>query len=156
MKVLGIDPGYGRCGYALLDYKGNSVQWLDSGVVETHSSDHLPARLAIIHRFFENLIATEKPDIIAMEQLYFARNVTTALKVAMVRGVISAMAGLQEINLTEPSPKEVKQAVTGNGSAEKFQIQFMLERLLKVKHEVKFDDEWDAMAVAYCGCITVK
>ena len=91
-----------------------------------------------------------------MEQLYFARNVTTGLKVAMVRGVIAVMAGLREVNLTEPTPKEVKVAVTGNGAAEKFQVQFMLQRLLKVSHTVKFDDEWDAIAVAYCGCITVK
>lgn len=156
MRVLGIDPGYARCGYAVLNYRGNSIEWLDSGVIETQASDDLSTRMAWVFRSIELIITQHQPDLIAMEQLYFARNVTTGLKVAMVRGIIATMAGLHQINLTEPTPKEVKVAVTGNGAAEKFQIQFMLQRLLKVNHPVKYDDEWDAMAVAYCGCINQR
>jgi crossover junction endodeoxyribonuclease RuvC len=147
MKVLAIDPGYGRCGMAVVERIGTKDVLLFSTCVETDASKEFPQRLREVVAVCESLLAAHVPDHLAMEKLFFKANRTTAMKVAEVRGAIINAAALARVPVHEYSPAEVKSAVAGWGGADKKQIATMLHALVKIENDVRHDDEYDAIAV---------
>ncbi len=151
MKILGIDPGYATIGYGLIEKKsdGRFVS-LDYGAIHTPKEESVPVRLAILAAALEKLIATQKPDCIAVEELFFNTNITTGIKVAQARGVILLTSIKHSGHLYEYTPLQVKMALTGNGRADKKQIQYMVKAILGLETQPKPDDVADALAVAIC------
>ena len=150
MRVLGIDPGYGIVGYGVIDVNQNGISVIDYGAVTTPKEMTLPERLNIIHKCFCEIMETFKPDEVAIEELFFFRNFTTAIPVAEARGIIiNACYGFTK-RIFEYTPLQIKQALTGVGRAEKKQVQFMVKNILGLKDVPKPDDVADALAVAVC------
>ena len=151
--MLGIDPGFGRLGYGIVERVGGAIRPGTAGVVETNKGDTLPKRLAEIHARVLALIREERPDCIATEALLFAANRTTAFDVAKALGVVLLAASEAELPWTEYTPPQVKLTVTGSGSAKKPQVQYMVSKLLSLPGPPKPDDVADALAVALCHAI---
>jgi crossover junction endodeoxyribonuclease RuvC len=151
--VLGIDPGYGRLGYGVVERVSGAVRAVDSGLVETDKSLDLPARLGVIHREISGLIQRCKPNCIATEAILFAANRTTAFDVSKALGVVLLAASENGLPWAEYTPPEVKLTVTGSGSAKKPQVQFMVAKLLSLPVAPKPDDVADALAIALCHAI---
>jgi crossover junction endodeoxyribonuclease RuvC len=147
MRVIAIDPGYGRCGVAVLDKENGKETWVYSDCIETLATSLFEERLGTVASECERLIEKFKPDALAMEKLFFNTNVTTALKVAEVRGAILHAANSAGIPVSEYTPGQIKSATTGSGKADKKQITQMIHMLLKIEKEIKLDDEYDAIAV---------
>lgn len=147
MKVLGIDPGYGRCGFAVLQGPVQTPQVLQFGVITTQPGGEFAARLAEIAADVEHLLKTHKPNVVSIEDLYFSKNVTTALQVSQVRGVISYLAHVHGARVTEPKPVEVKTALTGDGSADKAAMKRMATLQFPGLSGKALDDAIDAIAV---------
>ena len=139
MRILGIDPGYGIVGWGLIDVD-NSIQVIDYGVVSTPKELTLPERLEVIY----------KPDVMAVEELFYFKNQTTVIPVAEARGVILLSAKMCKLPIFEYTPLQIKQALTGFGRAEKAQVQYMVKTLLGLEKVPKPDDAADALAVAIC------
>lgn len=149
MKVLAIDPGYGRCGIAIVEKNGSARESvLYSTCVETSPAGDFGERLSAVVRECEKLIAKHTPDSIAIEKLYFTKNQKTAMRVAEVRGALIDAAARAGINVSEYTPGEVKAAAAGWGGADKKQVARMLHVLLKIDKPVRHDDEYDAIAIA--------
>ena len=129
MIVLGIDPGTAALGWGIVESKGGRVRAVDSGCLITKPDASLPQRLLAIHGLLDELIALHRPDILAVERLFFSRNVQTALGVGQARGVVLLAAAQAEVPVREATPSEVKLAVTGYGAADKEQVQAMVARL---------------------------
>lgn len=148
MRILGIDPGYGRTGYGVIDMEGNRLRPVDFGLIQTASVESIENRLLQIHTALQEIIASHEPQVLVVEQLFFSKNVTTGISVAQARGVI-LLAGIQAgLEVFEYTPMQVKQAVVGYGGAEKRQIQEMVRILLSLPKIPKPDDVADALAVA--------
>lgn len=161
MKVLAIDPGYGRCGIAVLERQSGKDVLIYSECVETSASMDFPERLNTVAQACRNAVAAHAPDCVAMEKLYFAQSRTTGLKVAEVRGAILALAGERGLGVFEYSPAEVKNAAAGYGGADKKQVIKMLHALVKIEKPIRLDDEYDAIAVgithlAFAGSIAAR
>lgn len=153
LTTLGIDPGTALLGFGVI--RGDTDPMLvDVGVIETDSSAAMPDRLVILHRETARLIETYHPDVLAVEQLFFARNVTTAIAVGQARGVVLLAAAQAGIPVAEYSPSEVKFAVVGYGKADKHQMQEMVRIILNLDAVPKPDDAADALAVALCHAQT--
>ncbi|QGG46685.1 crossover junction endodeoxyribonuclease RuvC [Heliorestis convoluta] len=150
MIILGIDPGTALCGYGLIEVQGNRLSSLAYGVIRTTAEKPLPSRLLMIAEELEALIAKYKPHRLAVEEVFFSRNVTTAMTVGQARGVILLAAAKAGIPVSEYKPTQVKQAVVGYGRAEKGQVQDMVRLLLCLSEKPKPDDVADALAVAIC------
>lgn len=151
MRVLGIDPGTAIVGYGLVQEAGTArYEALDWGCLRT-PSDLAPARrLQMIYEGMRDLLARHRPDVVAVEQLFFNQNVTTALAVGQARGVMLLAAVQAGCELAEYTPAQVKQAVVGYGKAEKIQVQSLVRMSLGLKETPKPDDAADALAVALC------
>ena len=148
MRALGIDPGTGRCGFGIVDKKGNLISAVDYGVIETTKEYNLSERLNIIFTGVNELIEIYKPDVMGIETLYFNKNITTAISVAQARGVIQ-LAGFQKnIKIFECTPLQVKQQVVGYGRAEKKQVIEMIMQIMNIKKKISPDDAADALAIA--------
>lgn len=147
-KILGIDPGTATTGFGILEIKGNDKRVIDCGVISTHKDLPMPERLVELHKDLSELIKTHRPDWCAVEQLFFARNVTTAITVGQARGVILLAAAENNLSIVEYTPLQVKQAVTGYGQATKKQVQEMVKTILGLKEIPKPDDAADALAIA--------
>jgi crossover junction endodeoxyribonuclease RuvC len=146
--VLGIDPGLATVGFGVIKKGGNSIEALDYGVIKTPANEGLPTRLLTIYNAIAQLINTYKPDSVAVEELFFNNNAKSAIKVAQARGV-SVVAAIKECgNIYEYTPLQIKQALTGYGRAEKSQIQYMVQHILKLKKIPTPVDAADALAVA--------
>jgi crossover junction endodeoxyribonuclease RuvC len=150
MIFLGIDPGTAITGYGLVREDAGSLQAVAYGAITTPAEWGLPDRLAELHRQLSQLIALHRPASAAVEQLFFSRNVRTALAVGHARGVVLLALAQAGIPISEYTPLEVKQAVTGYGRADKKQIQEMVRVLLGLPGIPKPDDVADALAVAIC------
>ena len=150
MKVLGIDPGYALIGLGAIEYTGNRYKVIKYGKIETKAGRELPERLEEIFRQMNVWLAEIKPDVVSVEQLFFNTNTTTAISVAQARGVILLACRINNINVYEYTPLQVKQAVAGYGRAEKTQIQKMVKTILNLEAVPKPDDVADALAVAIC------
>lgn len=147
MKVLGIDPGYGRCGVAIVEKVDGREVYLYSDCIETSSTDDFGDRLAAVADGCARLIRDHSPDHMAMERLYFTNNQKTAMRVAEVRGALLNTAALAGIPVFEYTPGQIKSASTGYGGADKAAVARMLHTLLKIDKKIKHDDEYDAIAI---------
>lgn len=148
MIVLGIDPGTAIVGFGVIDSNGHKHTIKDAGVIRTPAHQALELRLQTIYSSLEEIIKLNKPDVMVVEKLFFARNVTTAMSVSHARGVIY-LAGVQAgVRVVEYTPLQIKQAITGYGQADKNQIQEMVKAMLKLKERPKPDDCADALAAA--------
>lgn len=156
MIILGIDPGIAIVGYGVITYDGMRMQLLDYGAIYTPSGMRLIERLDILFDSMSQLMSRFNPDAVAFEQLFFAKNVKTALDVAQARGVCLTAAYKLNQSIFEYTPLQVKQAVTGYGRAEKQQVQAMVKTILALQNPPKPDDAADAVAVAICHAQTVN
>lgn len=150
MIVLGIDPGYAITGYGLVNYQKNHFDCLDFGVIATAAATPFPLRLLTIAQQLELLINQWHPDAVAVEELFFRRNTTTAMGTAQARGVAVLSGARAGLPVFEYTPMQVKLAVSGYGRAEKLQVQQMVRVLLNLQNLPKPDDAADALAVAIC------
>ena len=150
MRILGIDPGIAIVGFGLIESNRGSVRMLQYGAVTTEAGLPLATRLVQIENDMTALISQLKPDEIAVEELFFSKNITTGIAVAHGRGVILCTAERLGVPIFEYTPMQVKQAVAGYGLADKKQVMDMTKRLLKLKAVPKPDDAADALAIAIC------
>ncbi|MDP3985453.1 MAG: crossover junction endodeoxyribonuclease RuvC [bacterium] len=146
--ILGLDPGYGRLGYGLIEDRKGNLSAITYGCFETPKTEDHGSRLLMIHDWLENFLGEWRPAVVGIETLFFSKNVKTALAVGEARGVLLVTAAKCEIPTAELSPQEVKLAVTGYGKADKKQIQAMTAKLLKLPKPPKPDDAADALALA--------
>ena len=155
MIILGIDPGLATLGYGVIekDERGN-FRALDCGVVLTPKEEGLPVRLAILEEGVKKVLDKYHPDEVAMEELFFSKNITTGIAVAHARGVALLTCVKECGKLYEYTPMQIKQALTGYGKADKKQMQKVVASLLKLKSIPKPDDAADALAVALCQAFT--
>jgi crossover junction endodeoxyribonuclease RuvC len=150
MIILGIDPGTAIMGYGLIEKKGNQLRALDYACWRTAAHTPMPERLLHLHNSLTEVIGASRPDEVAVEELFFNRNTTTALSVGQARGIVLLAAAQKGIPVYEYTPLQVKQAVAGYGQAAKSQIQQMVKVLLALREIPKPDDTADALAVAIC------
>ena len=156
VTVLGLDPGTARLGFGVLIKAGARFTHLEHGVLETPKEMPQAERLAELHQGLLKLIDRHRPELVGVEKLFFAKNVKTALPVAEARGVILLSLQARGIHIVEFTPMQVKQAVTGYGSADKRQVQEMIKILLKLKEIPKPDDAADALAIAYAAAVSFR
>ena len=156
MLILGIDPGTAIVGYGLIEKQGQKLIPVCYSCWRTKSDMPMTERLLIIYESLDNFLRKSPPDVMAVEELFFNRNTTTALTVGQARGVILLAAAKNNIEVFEYTPLQVKQAVVGYGKADKQQVQFMVRALLALKETPKPDDTADALAVAICHAHSVR
>lgn len=154
MVILGIDPGYAILGYGVIKKDASGLAAVDYGVIETSTQMPFPERLEKLYLGMRQLIGMYAPEEIAFEELFFARNVTTALQVGAGRGVAVLAAQQSGVPLYEYTPMQIKLAVTGNGHADKKQVQQMVKILLSLKAVPRPDDAADALGAAICHANT--
>ena len=150
MIILGIDPGVATIGFGVVRAERQKNTLLRYGVITTPAGIPLSRRLLQISQDMEELIHTFRPDEMAVEELFFSKNITTGISVAHGRGVILLAAEKLGVPIFEYTPMQVKQAVAGYGGAQKLQVMKMTQRLLKMKHLPRPDDAADALAIAIC------
>ena len=150
MRILGIDPGYGITGVALIEADRSNLSLLRCGAITTPAGMDFSARLEIIYEDMKTLLETARPEAVAIEELFFGQNVTTGIGVAQSRGVILLAIRQAGIPVFSYKPMQVKQAVVGYGNATKHQVQDMTKRLLRLQQLPKPDDAADAIAIALC------
>lgn len=148
--VLGIDPGISNTGYGVVVSSGNRMGALDGGVICTSEPQPIEQRLTVIHARVCELIAEHRPDAVAIEDLYFGKNVRTASAVGQARGVVLLAAGSEGVPCFSYTPQQIKQAVCGSGAAAKDQVERMVEALLSLPEPPRPDHAADALAVAIC------
>ncbi|MCA9342727.1 crossover junction endodeoxyribonuclease RuvC [Candidatus Saccharibacteria bacterium] len=156
MRILGIDPGTGILGFGVIDYIKGKTTFVDAGVIKTPVKQEDSERLFTIYEELESLIKEHKPDVMAVEKLFFIRNITTAMSVSQARGVVLLAGKQHKLKLYEYTPLQIKQAVTGYGKAEKSQIQEMVKVILGLKSIPKPDDAADALAAAICCSASMR
>ena len=152
MIAIGIDPGTAACGFGVVRLEADGrVRLVDAGVVRTPSDMPEAERLERLHMALGDLITQHRPDRVAVERLFFQRNVQTAMVVGQARGIALLAAASAHVPIDEPTPNEIKQQICGSGSADKAQVAAMVERLLGVRLDGVPDDATDALAAAI-GC----
>ncbi len=150
MIILGIDPGFAIVGYGVLEYKNNQFRVLAYGAITTDAKTPMHDRFLAIYEDLTKIIDLYHPDFMAIEELFFNTNRTTAINVAQARGILLLAAIRQGVKVCEYTPLQVKQAVAGYGRAEKQQVQQMVKLLLNLPSVPKPDDTADALAIAIC------
>ncbi len=150
IRIIGIDPGVAITGYAVIEESGSDYKCIASGCIRTKKDLPSAARLQAIHDQVFDLVSLYSPQTLAVEKIFFSKNVRTAFQVGEARGVVILVAARCSLELFEYTPLQVKQAVAGYGKAEKAQVQKMVQVLLKLPQQPAVDDEADAMAVALC------
>jgi crossover junction endodeoxyribonuclease RuvC len=151
IRCLGIDPGLGTLGYGVVSQIGDRLVCECYGVIKTPPKETMTRRLAMLYNELAKKTSAYSPDVIAVEKLFFGRNVTTAEMVWQARGVVLLFAAKAGIEPYEPKPSEVKLAVCGNGAAEKSQVQGMVAHILGLEKTPTPDDAADALAIAIAG-----
>jgi len=154
MIILGIDPGLATLGVGLIEKTNIKNKIIHYGVISTPKYESTPVRLAMIDEQITDIIHQYKPDVVAVEELFFNTNVTTGIQVAQARGVVLLSAIKHCGLLYEYTPLQVKMALTGNGRADKKQVQYMVKAILGLNETPKPDDAADALAVAICHANT--
>lgn len=156
-RILGIDPGTGILGFGVIDVASNgSLTMVDAGVIRTPVNEDDSVRLLMIYEELEGIIKELKPNIMSVEKLFFAQNVTTAMTVSQARGVVLLLGKQHGLDLFEYTPLQIKQALTSYGRATKKQIQEMVMVILGLKEQPKPDDCADALAAAICHSMTMR
>lgn len=148
IRILGIDPGIGILGFGVIETDGRSPQLVDAGVIRTQVGAPEQERLLVIYDGIKEIIADSRPNVVAIEKLFFARNVTTAMAVSQARGIVLLAAQQSGLPIFEYTPLQIKMALTGYGRADKKQIQEMVRILLGLNTVPKPDDCADALATA--------
>jgi len=150
MRILGIDPGTAIMGYGLIEKRGQNLLPVDYSCWRTPADLPMAQRLKILFDLLEEFLHKYSPDAVAVEELFFNRNTTTAIAVGQARGIILLSAARNNIEVFDYTPLQVKQAVVGYGKADKRQVQFMVRALLSLTEDPKPDDVADALAIAIC------
>jgi crossover junction endodeoxyribonuclease RuvC len=150
MRVLGFDPGTATTGYGVVEGRGTRLRHIAHGTIATPAGEHFATRLKTIYEEVAALVETHQPEAVAIEKLFFSRNVTTGITVAQARGVIAVAVAQAGKPIGEFSPLEVKNAVVGYGKATKRQVQEMVKLLLNLDDIPRPDDAADALAIAIC------
>lgn len=156
MVILGIDPGTATVGYGLIKTNQSKVEVIDYGCIQTSSLLKPAERLKKIYTELTKLIKKYRPEIMAVEDLFFFKNLKTAIKVSQARGVILLAGANNNVPVYEFTPLQVKQALTGYGRAEKIQMQKMVKLIFNLKEIPKPDDAADALAIAFCASNNYK
>jgi len=151
LVIMGIDPGTASTGYGIIEQTGSGLKRLDHGCVRTNSSSSPQERLLDIFFSLGKIMDAHHPDSVSVELLFFNRNVTTAISVGQARGVILLACAMRGLPVSEFTPLQVKQAVTGYGRATKQQVQAMVKALLDLDEAPRPDDAADALAIAICS-----
>lgn len=156
MRIIGIDPGTGILGFGVIDVVKSQPVLVDAGVIRTPVKEDDAVRLLTIFEELTDIITQTKPTQMSVEKLFFARNVTTAMTVSQARGVV-LLCGMQAgMTIHEYTPMQIKQAITGYGSADKKQMQEMVRVILKLKEIPRPDDAADALATAITHSFTLR
>ena len=150
MRILGIDPGYGITGFGLIEGERGQFRLLRCGAITTPANTDFSWRLEVIYNDMVELLRIARPDVVAIEELFFGQNVTTGIGVAQSRGVILLAIRQAGLEVYSYKPMQVKQSVVGYGNATKHQVQDMTRRLLHLESNPKPDDAADAIAIALC------
>jgi crossover junction endodeoxyribonuclease RuvC len=150
MVILGIDPGTARLGYGVIKEEGKKLSLIEYGCLEPAKGTSKAERLVGVHNKVVELIEKHRPGSLAIEKLFFFKNQKTVLSISEARGVVLSAAQMQNLQIGEYTPLQIKQAVTGYGRAEKKQVQKMVQLILKMKEIPKPDDAADALAAAIC------
>ncbi len=151
MKILGIDPGTATMGYGVIEKDGLTLRCLEYGLIETDKQLSDSIRLKEIDAELEKIFSEHLPDVLAIEKVYFRKNVKTAMTVSQAKGIVMLKAARKEIAVYEFTPSQIKATVTGHGSATKLQVQEMIKSQLKLKDKPHPDDAADALGAAICG-----
>lgn len=149
MKIIGIDPGYGRVGFGIIQ-KQTTYNYITSGIISTKSEKNLYNRINEIEKDLTQILNHHKPTHAIVEKLYFSKNTTTAMQVAEARGVICNLLNKKGIIIQEITPTQIKSTLTGNGKATKEQVEKMVKIHLKTPNLQAIDDAMDALAAAIC------
>ncbi len=150
MRIMGIDPGFGRVGYGVIEVMGNKMEAVDYGLIETPASSDIPTRLNMLYDSIKRYIKKIEPSEVAIETIYLTRNQKTAVEVAQARGVILLAVHQCHIPIFNYTPLQVKVAVASYGKASKEQVQRMVQMLLDLPTIPKPDDVTDALAISIC------
>ena len=154
--ILGIDPGYADTGYGVVGVTNGTLSYVTCGTITTSAKQPFPQRLRILSDRLDELIRTYHPTLIAVEKLFFFKNLKTAIDVAQARGVVLVQTAQHDIPLAEYTPLEVKQSITSYGQATKHQVAHMVSVLLNTKIVQVKDDALDALAIAICASFRSK
>lgn len=150
MKIIGIDPGLSCTGFGIIEVSENDKSIIDYGVVKTDSKDPLCDRLKVLHEDLEYIIKKYKPTVMSIEQIFYGKNVKSALLLGHARGIPMLLAAIYKLPLYEFSPRRIKQSLTGNGNSTKEQVQFMVKKVLLMDELPQPIDASDALAIAVC------
>jgi crossover junction endodeoxyribonuclease RuvC len=156
IKIIGIDPGTAILGWGIIEKSGGSIIPKKYGCIRTPAGQNLPSRLFHIYSSLCDIIEREKPNCMAVEELFFFKNQKTVMSVAQARGVAIVCAMKHGLSVSEYTPLQVKQAITGYGRADKNQMQEMIKIICKLNIRPKPDDAADALAIAICHAQTIK
>ena len=148
MRILGLDPGTASTGYGIIDVENGRMQLVAYGVIKTDAGEPPPQRLQIIYEELNDLLLAYRPDTAGVEEVFFGRNITTAISVGQARGVLLLALANSGITIGEYSPPRIKEAVTGYGKADKTQVQLMVRNLLDLEETPRPDDAADGLAIA--------
>ena len=150
MRVLGIDPGIRATGFGIIDSKSNSLSLIAYGTINPKKSDNLPKRLNYLFKEINAILDKFSPDIFSIEDMFYSKNVKTAMILGQARGAIIIAGAQANIPIFEYAPRKVKMSVCGNGGASKEQVQYMVMKILNLKEAPSTLDVTDAIAVAIC------
>jgi len=156
MKILGVDPGSLFTGFGIIQAEKANFEYISSGVIAANSRDEFAYRLKQVYDGIQQVLAEHQPAVVVIENVFFAQNVQSLLKLGQARGVVLLAAANLKLPLVEYSPREVKQAVTGNGAASKVQVHRSILQILNLKDRKFADDETDALAIAICHSHRLK
>lgn len=150
MIIIGIDPGSHVCGYGILQLENNRIVAAGCDVIKIDSTLDLAERLAVIYSEIDQIIDEYKPDIAAVETIFYGKNIKSAFTLGHARGAILLALAQRKIKIVEYSPREVKKSVVGNGNASKEQVEYMVKKILKIDIKPETQDATDALANALC------
>ena len=155
MIIIGLDPGFARLGYGVVNKIGTSIEFVATGVITTTAKEEFPQRLLSISRELKLLLKKYRPDHVGIEKLFFFKNVTTAFGVGQAIGVITLTLAGAKIPTSELTPLQIKSVLTGYGQATKIQIQKSLQLIFRLNRVPKPDDAADGLACAYCTALSL-
>ena len=156
MIIFGVDPGTILTGFGIIKSQKTQTEYIHSGIIKPNPQEELALKLKFIYQELNKLILQFKPDVFCIETAFYGKNVQSAMKIGYVRGIAMLVAANNNVLAVEYSPREIKKAVVGNGSASKEQVQYMIKNLTKInKDKIKFD-ETDAIAAAICHSIKIN
>ncbi|MCX6356007.1 MAG: crossover junction endodeoxyribonuclease RuvC [Candidatus Aureabacteria bacterium] len=155
VRIIGVDPGTLITGYGVIDAAEGRLVYVTGGCIRNRSATPLPGRFLIIYRELRKIFELHKPDQMAVEGLFFCKNVRSALALGEARGVAMLVAAESGVEVFEYAPRRVKQAVIGSGGAQKRQVQFMIKSILDMDGELRPTDAADALAIAICHALQI-